>query len=77
AHVVTDLAASGIRVSLFINPDEAQVQAAYATGAQAIEIHTGSFCESKGAKRARELKRIQKAAKLAHGLGLEVHAGHG
>lgn len=77
ANIVNDLAAAGIRVSLFINPDEKQVQAAYVTGTRAIEIHTGSFCEANGAARARELKRIRKAAKLAHDLGIEVHAGHG
>jgi pyridoxine 5-phosphate synthase len=77
ARIVNQLAASGMRVSLFINPDKAQVTAAYATGAAAIEIHTGAFCEAAGAAQKRELKRIKEAAQLAHALGLEVHAGHG
>lgn len=77
ARVVNDLAAAGMRVSLFINPDQNQVNAAYYTGAAAVEIHTGAFCEATGAKQKQELKRIKAAAKLAHALGLEVHAGHG
>jgi pyridoxine 5-phosphate synthase len=77
AKVVNDLAASGIRVSLFINPDLRQVAAAYASGAAAIELHTGTYCEATGTKQKRELKRLQMAAKEAHMLGMEVHAGHG
>jgi pyridoxine 5-phosphate synthase len=77
ARVVNDLAASGIRVSLFINPDARQVAAAYESGAQAIELHTGTYANAIGAARVKELKRLQKAAKQAHELGLEVHAGHG
>ncbi len=77
ARVVNELAAAGIRVSLFINPDAAQVMASYATGAAAIELHTGAYCEAKGAQQKRELKRLQDAARQAHKLGLEVHAGHG
>lgn len=77
ARIVNQLAAAGIRVSLFINPDAAQVAAAYTTGAAAIEIHTGAYCETKGLKQKRELARIKQAAQLAYALGLEVHAGHG
>jgi pyridoxine 5-phosphate synthase len=77
ARIVNDLAATGIRVSLFINPDAEQVAAAYASGAQAIELHTGKYANTKGAAHTRELKRLQKAAAQAHKLGLEVHAGHG
>ncbi len=77
ATTVNRLAASGIRVSLFINPDLQQVAAAYASGAAAIELHTGAYCEAKGAAQKRELKRLQRAAEEAHALGLEVHAGHG
>ena len=77
AQIVNDLAAAGIRVSLFINPDLRQVAAAYATGTAAIELHTGAYCEASGAKRRKELQRLQRAAKEAHALGLEVHAGHG
>jgi len=77
ARLVNILAASGIRVSLFINPDPAQIMAAYATGAAAIELHTGTYAEAKGTAQKRELKRLQLAARQAHKLGLEVHAGHG
>ena len=77
AKIVNQLAATGIRVSLFINPDAAQVLAAWTSGAAAIELHTGTYANTKGAAQKRELKRLQWAAKQAHGLGLEVHAGHG
>jgi pyridoxine 5-phosphate synthase len=77
ARRVNALAASGIRVSLFINPDLAQIMAAYASGAAAIELHTGAYAEAKGAAQKRELLRLQAAAQMADDLGLEVHAGHG
>jgi pyridoxine 5-phosphate synthase len=77
ARFINDLAAAGIRVSLFINPDPAQVFASYSAGAAAIELHTGAYCDNSGAKQKRELKRLYKAAHQAHGLGLQVHAGHG
>ena len=77
AAIVNRLAAEGIRVSLFINPDAAQVLAAWTAGAAAIELHTGTYANSKGAAQRAELKRLQWAAKQAHKLGLEVHAGHG
>lgn len=77
ARIVNDLAAAGMRVSLFINPDKNQVLAAYVAGAAAIELHTGSYCEAKGAQQKRELKRLRQVASYAHALGLDVHAGHG
>jgi len=77
ARLVNILAASGIRVSLFINPNPAQIMASYASGAAAIELHTGAYADAKGAAQKRELKRLKEAAKAAHRLGLEVHAGHG
>jgi len=77
ARVVNDLAAAGIRVSLFIDPDPKQVAAAYASGAAAVELHTGTYANTKGAAQKRERARLQKAAKQAHALRLEVHAGHG
>lgn len=77
ARLVNTLAASGIRVSLFINPDPAQIMAAFASGAAAIELHTGTYAEAEGATQKTELKRLQAAAQYAHKLGLEVHAGHG
>jgi len=77
ALIVTELAAAGIRVSLFINPDAAQILAAWTAGAAAIELHTGTYALAKGVAQKRELKRLQWAAQQAHKLGLEVHAGHG
>jgi pyridoxine 5-phosphate synthase len=71
------LAAAGIRVSLFIDPVAEQVEASAAIGAQVVELHTGRFCHAVGADHDIELKRLAEAARLAHGLGLEVHAGHG
>jgi len=71
------LAAAGIRVSLFIDPDAAQVEAAHQSGAAVVELHTGAYAGATGAKRATELKRLESAARRAAGLGLTVHAGHG
>jgi len=77
ARIVNDLAAAKIKVSLFINPDLEQIKASYASGAAAIELHTGAYANAKGTAQRRELARLHKAAKQAHALGLEVHAGHG
>jgi pyridoxine 5-phosphate synthase len=74
---VAELSAAGIRVSLFIDPDDRQVDAARAAGAPVIELHTGSYAEATGATRARELQRLQQAASRAAAIGLTVHAGHG
>jgi pyridoxine 5-phosphate synthase len=74
---VASLAAAGIRVSLFIDPDLEQVVAARAVGAQAVELHTGRYCEVIGEARARELARLAAAAKAVAAAGLECHAGHG
>jgi len=72
------LAAAGIRASLFIDPDTAQVDAAIACSAPVIELHTGSFADAESdAERDRELGRIRDAAVYAHGRGLIVNAGHG
>jgi pyridoxine 5-phosphate synthase len=71
------LQGAGIRVSLFIDPEPAQVEAARAVGAQVVELHTGSYAESSGAPRGRELERLRAAARRAAALGLTVHAGHG
>jgi pyridoxine 5-phosphate synthase len=68
---------SGIRVSLFIDADERQVQTAADLKAPVIELHTGRYCEAHGAERSVELKRLQASAALAERLGLECHAGHG
>src|SRR5688572_16313865 len=74
---VARLAAADIRVSLFIDADPVQIQAARAMGAPVIELHTGAYSERSGAARARELDRLRAAAREACGLGLTVHAGHG
>jgi len=71
------LAAAGIRVSLFIDPDAAQVEAAHQSGAPVVELHTGAYAGATGGRRATELQRLQSAARRAAGLGLTVHAGHG
>jgi len=76
-HQVTRLADAGIRVSLFIDPDRAQLDAAKALGAPVVELHTGRYCEAHGAALEHELARIQKAAAHAEAIGLECHAGHG
>jgi pyridoxine 5-phosphate synthase len=75
--VIGRLADAGIRVSLFIDPDPAQLDAAVAVGAPVVELHTGAYCEAEGAERAHELDRIRRAAAHAHAIGLECHAGHG
>jgi len=74
---VHKLQQNGSRVSLFINPDHEQVHAAQRIGARAIEIHTGKYCHLLGKEREQERHLISEAAMLAHGLGMEVHAGHG
>ncbi|HLI20873.1 MAG TPA: pyridoxine 5'-phosphate synthase [Stellaceae bacterium] len=76
-HVVAQLNDAGIRVSLFIDPEPRQVEAAKAVGAPVIELHTGAYCEAEGAQRALELRRVSAAAARAEALGLECHAGHG
>jgi len=72
-----ELAAAGIRVALFIDPEPRQIEAARATGAPVIELHTGAYADATGAAQARELERLRRASQLAASLGLEVHAGHG
>ncbi|MFO7482254.1 pyridoxine 5'-phosphate synthase [Oceanibaculum nanhaiense] len=72
-----ELGAAGIRVSLFIEPEAAQLEAAVALGAPVVELHTGAYCEATGAVRERQLARILAAAAKAEELGLECHAGHG
>ena len=76
-HSVAALAGAGIRVSLFIDPDEGQIEAARSVGAPVIELHTGAYAEAVGGARAREFERLRTAAKLAASLGLTVNAGHG
>jgi pyridoxine 5-phosphate synthase len=68
---------AGIRVSLFIDPEPTQLEAAVRTGAPVVELHTGAYAEAIGEQRAKELNRIEVAARYASKLGLTVHAGHG
>ena len=75
---ISRLAAVGTQVSLFIDADHVQIDAAVAVGAPYIEIHTGRYADATStAEQLEELARIQEAARYAHGLGLRVNAGHG
>ncbi|APG27440.1 pyridoxine 5'-phosphate synthase [Syntrophotalea acetylenivorans] len=75
---VATLRQGGMLVSLFIDPDLEQVKASHRVGAQAIELHTGSYCEaSDEASRKAELGKLEMAMKAAKKLGLQVNAGHG
>jgi pyridoxine 5-phosphate synthase len=75
--MVARLRDAGIRVSLFIEADPRQLDAAVSLGAPVVELHTGRYCELEGAAQRAELARLQKAAALCGKLGLECHAGHG
>lgn len=76
--VVAALQSKGIKVSLFIDPENAQIEASAKTGARIIEIHTGRYANASETKqRERELRIISSAAEFALSLGLTVHAGHG
>jgi pyridoxine 5-phosphate synthase len=78
---VAELSAAGIKVSLFIDPEARQIEAAHSVAADAVELHTGTYCEAELAGKMRafnhELARLETAARLAAETGLEVHAGHG
>jgi pyridoxine 5-phosphate synthase len=77
AHYVRELGAAGIRVSLFIEANERQVETALRLGAPVVEFHTGKYAHVEGEERAVELKRIADCAALAAKNGIEPHAGHG
>ncbi|AWU93823.1 pyridoxine 5'-phosphate synthase [Azospirillum ramasamyi] len=75
---VGELSAAGIRVSLFIDPEPEQLDAARRLGAPVVELHTGAYCDAADpAEREAELARIVRAAAHAEAIGLECHAGHG
>lgn len=76
-HFVSALSAANIRVSLFIEPDPAQIEAAIRLGAPVVELHTGRYAHLEGEERAAELRRLADAAALAAKNGIEPHAGHG
>ena len=71
------LADAGIRVSLFIDPDEQQLQAALDCGAPVVELHTGAYADAQGMEQAGELERLVRASAFGHDLGLQINAGHG
>jgi len=73
-HAMRD---AGIRVSLFIDPDPAQIAAAASLGAPVVELHTGAYAEASGTSRDVELSRLIEAARLASDSGIQVNAGHG
>lgn len=75
--VVRSLQQERIQVSLFIDPKLPQVRAAKEIGTDAIELHTGAYANAEGKKKEKELFRLRRAARVAHQLGLKVHAGHG
>jgi len=74
---VNQLHDAGIRVSLFIDPDAAQIEASRRCGATAIELHTGAYAEAAGEQALAEVERIRTAIAHAAGLGLRINAGHG
>ncbi|MFZ5795525.1 MAG: pyridoxine 5'-phosphate synthase [Sphingomonas sp.] len=77
ASLVAELRGANIRVSLFIEPDARQIDAAIRLGAPVVELHTGRYAELEGEAQAVELRRLSDAAALAARNGIEVHAGHG
>jgi len=77
AEACRALAQHGIRVSLFIDPDPAQIEASAEAGAPVVELHTGAYAEAAAAGVARQLARIDAGVARARSLGLVVHAGHG
>lgn len=76
---IAPLREAGIRVSLFVDPAQEQIEASAQAGAQVVELHTGRYCEQEvGSEQQRqELQALQHAALLAEQVGLECHAGHG
>ena len=75
--IVAALSGAGIRVSMFIEPDRKQIDAAHNLGAPVIELHTGAYAHAGGDARAHLLKHIVNGAEFGADLGLEIHAGHG
>ena len=75
--IVGALGRAGIRVSMFIEPDRKQLDAARELGAPVVELHTGAYANANGAAREKLLKHIHNGAEFGADLGLEIHAGHG
>jgi len=77
APTIARLQSAGIRVSVFLEPDPQQLDAAHRLGVEMVELHTGAFANATGPARHEETQRLRLAAVHAHGLGLQVNAGHG
>jgi pyridoxine 5-phosphate synthase len=77
AAAVDRLARAGIRTALFIDPEPDAIQISVDLGADAVELHTGEYANTRGEARDRQLARLHEAAGLARSLGIAVHAGHG
>lgn len=77
AGTIKRLDEAGIRVSLFIDPDRDQLQAARDAGAPVVELHTGAYADASGADQEAEFDRLRAACVFGHGLGLQINAGHG
>jgi len=75
--IVAALKDAGIRVSMFIEPDRKQIDAAHTLGAPVVELHTGAYANATGQAREKILKHIHNGAEFGADLGLEIHAGHG
>jgi pyridoxine 5-phosphate synthase len=75
--IVAALSDAGIRVSMFIEPDRKQIDAAYNLGAPVVELHTGAYANASGDSQGKLLKHIHNGAEFGADLGLEIHAGHG
>jgi pyridoxine 5-phosphate synthase len=77
APLVRQLSAARIRVSMFVEADKLQLDAAKALGSPVVELHTGAYCDATGAEQERLLRKLREGARYADSVGLEVHAGHG
>jgi pyridoxine 5-phosphate synthase len=77
AAAVHRLSDAGIKVSLFIDPDRAQLDAAREVGAPVVELHTGTYADESGDRQGMELQRLHEASIVGHSLGLQINAGHG
>ena len=77
APTIARLQTAGIRVSLFIEPDPRQIEAAHALHAEIVELHTGAFANALGKERDAEVRRLRLASEHARSLGIQVNAGHG
>lgn len=75
--MISRLRAANIRVSLFVDPDNMQLEAARELSADCVELHTGRYCHSHGTESKKELHKLAHSAEFASTLGLECHAGHG